>query len=148
MIGPFGYSADISRTFFCGPGKPSDEQRDLYKRAYEEVHTNIELMKDGVSFQELTETGFRQPERFRALRYPVMMHGIGMSDEWPCVFYPEDVERCAHEGRLETGMCMCVESYVGEVGGREGVKLEQQVLVTDAGCEVLTSFPFEETLLA
>ncbi|MEQ8514921.1 MAG: M24 family metallopeptidase, partial [Chromatocurvus sp.] len=32
MIGPFGYCADISRTFFCGPGKPSEEQKDLYKR--------------------------------------------------------------------------------------------------------------------
>ncbi len=148
MVGPFGYSADISRTFFSGPGNPSDEQRDLYKRAYEEVHNNIALVKSGVSFQELTETGFRQPERFREQRYPVMMHGIGMSDEWPCVFYPEDAPRCAYDGMLETGMCMCVESYVGEVGGREGVKLEQQVLVTDDGCEILTSFPFEDALLA
>jgi Xaa-Pro dipeptidase len=148
MVGPFGYSADISRTFFSGPGTPSPEQRDLYARAFEEVHHNMELVRAGVSFREITETGFRQPERFRAQRYPVMMHGIGMSDEWPCVFYPEDAERFAYDGHLETGMCMCVESYVGEVGGREGVKLEQQVLVTDDGYELLTSFPFEEALLA
>ena len=37
MIGPFGYAADISRTFFSGPGRPSDYQKDLYRRAYEEV---------------------------------------------------------------------------------------------------------------
>ena len=44
-------------------------------------------------------------------------------------------------------MTLCVESYMGEVGGDEGVKLEQQVLVTETGCELLTSFPFEDSLL-
>ena len=44
-------------------------------------------------------------------------------------------------------MTLCVESYIGEVGGDEGVKLEQQVLVTETGCELLTSFPFEDDLL-
>ena len=38
-------------------------------------------------------------------------------------------------------------SVFGEDGGHEGVKLEQQVLITDAGSELLSSFPFEEALL-
>ena len=37
---------------------------------------------------------------------------------------------------------------MGEEGGREGIKLEQQVLITDKGSRLLTSFPFEEALLA
>ena len=44
-------------------------------------------------------------------------------------------------------MTVCVESYIGEVGGEEGVKLEQQVLITDHGIELLSTFPFEEALL-
>ncbi len=48
---------------------------------------------------------------------------------------------------LETGMTICVESYVGEVGGPEGVKLEQQILITDGGCKLLNRFPFEDDLL-
>ena len=44
-------------------------------------------------------------------------------------------------------MTVCIESYMGEVGGYEGVKLEQQVLVTETGCELLSTFPFEENLL-
>lgn len=44
-------------------------------------------------------------------------------------------------------MTICVESYVGAVGGNEGVKLEHQVLVTAKGCELLSKFPFEEELL-
>jgi Xaa-Pro dipeptidase len=45
-------------------------------------------------------------------------------------------------------MTICVESYLGEEGGREGVKLEQQVLVTETGTEPLSTFPFEEDLLS
>lgn len=44
-------------------------------------------------------------------------------------------------------MVICVESYIGEEGGKEGVKLEQQVLITETGIECLSQFPFEELLL-
>jgi Xaa-Pro aminopeptidase len=45
-------------------------------------------------------------------------------------------------------MTICVESYIGAEGGAEGVKLEEQVLVTEAGVELLSDFPFESGLLA
>ena len=54
MIGPFGYCADISRTWLCGPAKPTDGQREVYRRAWEEVHHNIELIRPGLSFFEFT----------------------------------------------------------------------------------------------
>ena len=44
-------------------------------------------------------------------------------------------------------MVVCVEAYAGRTGGPEGVKLEDQVLVTTDGCEVLTPFRFESGLL-
>jgi Xaa-Pro aminopeptidase len=44
-------------------------------------------------------------------------------------------------------MTVCVESYIGEDGGREGVKLEQQVLITETGAQALSTYPFEEDLL-
>ena len=44
-------------------------------------------------------------------------------------------------------MTICVESYIGEEGGPEGVKLEQQVLITETGIELLSRFPFEEAML-
>ena len=146
MVGPFGYCADISRALFSGPGTPSAYQRELYTRAWTEVQHNIELLRPGAAFTDLAARGYRQPERFRAQQYPVMMHGVGMSDEWPVIYYPED-QRFEYPGELQPGMCLCVESYVGEVGGREGVKLEEQVLITEDGCERLSRFPFEEDLL-
>ena len=147
MIGPFGYAADVSRAYFCGPGRPSDTQKELYRRAHEEVAHNLELMTPGMGFREITDRSFRQPEEFRAQRYPVLAHGIGMSDEWPAIFYPQDAERLAYDGVLEPGMTICVESYVGAVGGSEGVKLEEQIVITGSGHVVLSKFPFEEALL-
>ena len=52
-----------------------------------------------------------------------------------------------YDGVVESGMALCAESYVGEVGGEEGVKLEQQVLITESGPEVLSTYPFENELL-
>jgi hypothetical protein len=42
---------------------------------------------------------------------------------------------------------LCVESFIGEEGGAEGVKLEQQLPITSTGVELLSQFPFEEALL-
>jgi Xaa-Pro aminopeptidase len=45
-------------------------------------------------------------------------------------------------------MVMCVETYVGRYSGGPGVKLEEQVLITESGYELLTSYPFEKDLLS
>jgi Xaa-Pro aminopeptidase len=147
MIGPFGYCADISRTYFCGPGRPSDEQKRLYRLAWEQIHSNIELIHAGMTFRELAEKGWKLPESCRPNRYSCVAHGVGLCDEYPLCVYLEDFEH-AYDGVLEAGMTICVESYIGEVDGREGIKLEEQVLVTDRGVERLSTFPYEDALLS
>ena len=109
--------------------------------------TNMELLKPGVSFRELTEKGHRLDERFRHQRYGVMLHGAGLCDEYPSIRYPEDLEDWGYDGHLEPGLCLCVEVYVGEVGGPCGIKLEDQVVITETGYDNLTSYPFEEDFL-
>lgn len=146
MIGPFGYCADISRTWLCGPAEPTGEQRDVYRRAFEEVHHNIELVRPGLTFFEFTEKAFQQPEEFIARRYPTPAHGIGMSDEYPKLYYRQDLES-AYDGVIKENMTLCIESYCGSEHGGPGVKLEQMVRVTDRGCELLSQFPFEADLL-
>lgn len=147
MMGPFGYTADISRTFHCGPGRPTPAQRDLYKRAYEEVQHNMPLIRPGLTFREFSEKAFQQPQEFVANRYNVAVHGIGMCDEYPSIYYRQDVEQLGFDGAFEENMTVCVESYVGREGGHEGVKLEEQVLITSDGVLSLSKFPFEEALL-
>ena len=48
-----------------------------------------------------------------------------------------------YEGVLSPGMVICVESFIGVEGGREGVKLEEQVIITESGVERMSSLPFE-----
>ncbi len=71
-----------------------------------------------------------------------------MSDEWPAIFYPQDYPEYGYNGVPEPGMVTSVESYVGEVGGPEGVKLEQQIAITEDGHKLLCKFPFEKELPA
>ncbi len=148
LIGPYGYCSDLSLTFFCGPGRPSEEQKRLYGLAYEQIHSNLELVRPGVGFREFSERSFKLPPSFAPNRYSVVFHGVGLADEYPASLYPEDYAAGGgYDGVLEPGMTICIESYIGEVGGDEGVKLEQQVLVTERGHELLSTFPFEAELL-
>ncbi len=147
LIGPYGMCADISRTWFCGDGRPSDTQRRLHDVAYEHIITNMALLEPGITFKELTFGGHTLPEEFRMQRYGVKMHGVGLCDEFPAIYYPEDFIEGAFDYTVEPGMVFCVEVYAGEVGGYEGVKLEEQVLVTETGFENLTRCPFDPKLM-
>jgi Xaa-Pro aminopeptidase len=147
MVGPYGYCADISRTFHCGPGKPTPRQKELYRLAYEQVHHNQELIRPGVSFRELSENSWRGPAEFEENRYVCMYHGVGLVDEYPDIAHPLDWDTHGYDGVIEENMVLCIESYIGQTGDSEGVKLEQQVVVTDYGIQSLSTFPFEENLL-
>lgn len=146
VIGPFAYGADISRAFHCGPGKPSAKQKKLYTLAWEEITHNKTLLLEGLAFREIIAARHRQPEGFGGQLYTCMAHGLGMGDEWPTLLHSAD-DPDQYDGILEEGMVICVESYVGEMDGVEGVKLEDQCLVTKNGPITLSRYPFEENLL-
>jgi Xaa-Pro dipeptidase len=146
LVGPFGYCADVSRTFFCGPGRPSPQQRRLYALAAEQIEFNCNLIRPGLGFREWTERAWQIPQRFIAQNYGCIAHGVGMVDEWPLIS-SDARDLLLQEGELVPGMTICIESYMGEVGAPEGVKLEQQVLVTETGFELLSRFPLERDLL-
>lgn len=147
LIGPYGMCCDISRTWLAGDGQPSNEQRHLYQIAHGHIMDNRELLRPGLGFIELTKKAHRLPEEYRAQQYSVICHGVGLCDEYPSIRYIDDMESSSYDGVFEPGMVVCVEAYVGAVGGRNGVKLENQVLITETGYEDLTSFPFEDSFL-
>jgi Xaa-Pro aminopeptidase len=68
-----------------------------------------------------------------------------MCDEYPVAYWNEASGH--YEDVLRPGMVICVESYLGPYDGGEGVKLEDQVLITDSGIEVLSTLPFQEEWL-
>ena len=147
VVGCHGYYSDFSRTFHAGPGTPSAAQRDLYKRAHEQVHHNMGILRPGMTFRDYADAAWTIPEAYYANRYYLSAHGCGMTGEYPYLYHHADFPDAGYDGVIEPGMTLCVESYIGEEGGSEGVKLEQQVLVTETGIEVLSRFPFEEALL-
>ena len=146
MVGPFGYFADISRTFHCAPSKPTKRQKQLYRLAVEEVETNLKLLRPGITLGEIRERAWPVPEEFQQNAYACVIHGVGMCDEYPQV-KPVFRDSFVYDGTIEPGMVICVESYMGAVGERDGVKLEQQVLVTQYGYELLSQFPYEAVLM-
>jgi len=141
MVGPYGYCADISRAFVVG-NKFNDEQRKLYSMAVEQIDYNSRLIKDGLSFKEFTEKSWVLPEDYYPNRYSVMVHGIGLCDEWPAIRYPTDGGE--RSGTFQKNMTITVESYIGKLGGKEGVKLEQQYLIGENGLELMSHHPLED----
>jgi Xaa-Pro aminopeptidase len=143
MIGPYGYCADLSRSWTVGHVRMGNKQRELYSAALDQIHHNVGILKPGMAFAEFNEKSWRIPERYQPRRYSAAFHGVGMADEWPSFPTHVDFAR-AYTGQLEKDMCVCIESLIGEEGGRECVKLETQVLITDKGGVRLDSFPWEQ----
>lgn len=148
VVGCHGYYTDFSRTFHSGPGRPTEAQRELYKVAYEQIRHNLGIIKPGLGFREYAEQAWDIPDRYLANRYYLSAHGVGMTGEYPYLYHRADFPDAGYDGVIAPNMTLCVESYIGEAGGREGVKLEEQLRVTETGTELLSRYPFEEDLLA
>jgi len=148
VVGCHGYYSDFSRTFHAGPNKPSEKQKTLYKLAFEQVHHNMQIIKPGLGFRDYADQAWNIPDTFYANRYYLSAHGCGMTGEYPYLYHHGDFPDAGYDGVIEPGMTLCVESYIGAENGADGVKLEQQLLVTDTGTELLSRFPFEDALLA
>ena len=144
LVGAYGMMVDISRTLRCGGGRPTGPQAQVHALAREQVERNIELLTPGRTFRELTHRAWHPPvEEYR--HYGVLFHGVGQCDEYPEVYFPHDWVEWGVDGVVEPGMAFTVEAYVGARSGGEGVKLENQVLVTENGPELLTHFPLALT---
>jgi Xaa-Pro aminopeptidase len=115
--------------------------------AYDQIHHNVDIIKPGLSFREVAEKAWAIPTRFVEQRYTSVMHGTGMHGETPFIAHAMDFATYGREGTLQPGMVVSVESYIGEKNGIQGVKLEEEVLITENGPEVLSVFPFEDELL-
>lgn len=145
LVGPYGYCADISRSWVVPGAEPSNEQIAMHAMAKEQIAFNMEILQPGMGFLEFAEKSYQLPEDYLPNRYSAIVHGVGLCDEYPSVAYPMDRKKGGYEGVFEPGMCICFESYIGRVGGREGVKLENQALVTDRGIEILDGYSMELT---
>jgi Xaa-Pro aminopeptidase len=135
----------VSRTFSVG--EPTAAQRGTYSAAHAWLTGMKELVRPGITCGELAERAPAIPDRFVAQRYECMVHGIGLEEENPSVCHPQDAQSNAAT-LLEPGTTLVVECYMGDVGADHGVKLGDQIVVTEDGCRALVPYPWSRALLA
>ena len=142
-VGIGGYFSCVSRTFPVG-GAPTDAQRAVYGDALEWLRGMEALVRPGLTMAEVAEEAPPIPERYLAQRYECIVHGIGLEEESPSACHPLDPQPNP-DVVLEPGMALVLELYAGERGAPDGVKLGDQVLLTEDGLEVLAPYPFWPT---
>jgi Xaa-Pro aminopeptidase len=143
-----GYRTCYYRTFAVGSA--SSAQRDAYTRAREYMDRAIALVRPGATTADIVEVwpeaqefGFADEEAAFALQYG---HGVGLSI-WEKPIFSRLVSQ-EHPEVLEEGMVFALETYWPASDGWGAARIEEEVVVTADGCEVITKFPAEELLVA
>jgi len=140
--GYLGYGVDFSRTFVCGGVAPTAHQRQLIELARHQLDHNAALIAPGVGFEEFARKAWPVPERYAPHGYYCLAHGLGVSGEHPNVPLAVAGQPFDFPGEFEENMVICVESYIGCFDTEQGVKVEDQFLVTATGVEVMSRYPF------
>jgi len=143
-----GYRTCYYRTFAVGSA--SRAQRDAYVRCREYMDQAIALVKPGTTTADIVslwpraqEFGFPDEMAAFALQYG---HGVGLSI-WEKPIFSRLVS-LDHPETLEEGMVFALETYWPATDGWSAARIEEEVVVTASGCEVITKFPAEELLVA
>lgn len=145
-IGYGGYAVDFSRTYHVGGVAPTSSQRQLHEIARNQLSHNAGLLSPGVSFRQFAEAAWSVPSRYRPYAYRSLAHGLGMSGEYPYIPAATNDDLYPLDDAFEPGMVICVESYVGDPELGQGVKLEDQFLITETGSQRMSTLPFSNAL--
>ena len=143
-----GYRTCYYRCFAVGSASPA--MRDAYVRCREYMDMAIAAVKPGATTADIAslwptaeEFGFANEEAAFALQYG---HGVGLAI-WEKPIFSRLVS-LDHPEVLEEGMVFALETYWPASDGWSAARIEEEVVVTAEGCEVITKFPAEELLIA
>jgi Xaa-Pro aminopeptidase len=139
-----GYRTCYYRTFAVGRSTPA--QRDAYMRAREWIDAAIELVEPGTTtdqiarlWPEAQDFGFQNEMAAFGLQFG---HGLGLGlHERPIISRLNSLE---HPIELREGMVFALETYCPATDGQSAARIEEEVVVTARGGQVLTLFPAEE----
>jgi Xaa-Pro aminopeptidase len=129
----------------CGD-KPTPAQKEAYRVAYEFNQELAGLLRPGLGYAELADNLPEYPDAYREQRYSFVLHGVGTDDEPPFLPYPDEPGAVKLDGEFRENMVVSVEFYAGKVGQQDGVKLEDEVLITADGPVMLSLYPYEDKL--
>jgi Xaa-Pro aminopeptidase len=143
-----GYRTCYYRTFAVGSASPA--MLDAYKRCRDILDAAINIIKPGVTTADVVklwpqaqEFGFPDEEAAFALQYG---HGVGLSI-WEKPIFSRLVS-LEHPEVVEEGMVFALETFWPAADGWSAARIEEQLVVTSTGCEVITRFPAEQLLVA
>jgi Xaa-Pro aminopeptidase len=143
-----GYRTCYYRTFVVGSG--SRAQVDAYQRCRYYLDAAIDLIRPGALTSEVVEVwpraqefGFASEEAAFALQYG---HGVGLSI-WEKPIFSRLVS-LEHPETIEEGMVFALETFWPASDGWSAARIEEELVVTRDGCEVITRFPAESLLVA
>ena len=144
-----GYKSCVYRTFCCG--KATQEQKDLYEECRSMLYAAMDTVKDGATDFDITDAWPDSPQYWGYDSWGEVGpyacgHGLGLTlHDRPFISI---VKKLAgyEPTTLRTGMVLALETYAGRKGGSDGVRLEENILVTDDGYEVLTRWPVDELM--
>ena len=143
-----GYKTCYYRTFTVGTA--TDPQRDAYKRAREWIDASIELMKPGVTTDQVASVwpaaedfGFSSEMECFGLQFG---HGVGLFlHERPII---SRLNSLANPVELKEGMVIALETYCPATDGYSAARIEEEVVVTADGPQVITRFPSQDLFVA
>ncbi len=143
-----GYRTCYYRTFNIG--RATSGQGDAYKKAREWLDLAIHAIKPGVTtdkvaglWPEAQEYGFPDELSAFGLQFG---HGLGLAlHERPIISRAVSLE---NPMVIETGMVFALETYCPADDGYSAARIEEEVVVTDKGCQVISLFPAEELPIA
>ncbi len=144
LIGIGGYAVDISRTWTVDR-PPTRAQERLFDAAHEQLHHNTGLFKPGASFAEISHQAHLPPDDIHSITNAAVAHGIGLCNEYPLILNRDHFADGGYDGEVQEGMVICVEALAAPRDGHEAVKLEEQILITAAGPEPLSTYPISLT---
>jgi Xaa-Pro aminopeptidase len=143
-----GYKTCYYRTFSVGSA--TDAQRDAYKRAREWIDKSIELMKPGVTTDRVAsvwpkaqEFGFDSEMECFGLQFG---HGVGLFlHERPIISRLNSLDNPIE---LKEGMVIALETYCPAKDGYSAARIEEEVVITADGPQIITRFPSQELFVA
>jgi Xaa-Pro aminopeptidase len=151
-MGPIyeGYNGDCMRTGFVG--EPTEEFKELYRVNYESMYAGIETIKPGIPISEVDAAVRRAAKGFGYMddRFDTG-HGIGLNCCELPVCMKAGVAPAHLDLVLQPGMCFTLEPrYHRMLDGSTYIQaaMEETVMVSDDGVEILTSAPYMQELLA
>jgi Xaa-Pro dipeptidase len=143
-----GYRTCYYRTFVVG--RATTAQRDAFKRSREWMDAAIDLVKPGISTDQIAavwpkaeEFGFQDEMDAFGLQFG---HGVGVSlHERPII---TRLNSFVDPLEIKEGMLFALETYCPASDGRSAARIEEEVVVTADGYRVITLFPCEELMVA